>query len=48
MELLILSNRLLDGFISMFREQVLGKEKGSQNHEKPIKHARKRGDDIEL
>ena len=39
---------ILDGFISMFREQVLGKEKGSQNHEKPIKHARKRGDDIEL
>ena len=39
---------VLDGFISMFREQVLGKEKGSQNHEKPIKHARKRGDDIEL
>ncbi|MEY8573769.1 DUF3849 domain-containing protein [Oscillospiraceae bacterium 21-37] len=39
---------ILDGFISTFREQILGKEKGSQNREKPVKHERERSDDIEL
>ena len=39
---------VLDGFISMFRRQVLEKDKKSPVHENPIKHARERSDDFEL
>lgn len=38
---------VLDGFVSMFRRQVLEKVKASQTHEKPVKHARERSDELE-
>ena len=39
---------ILDGFISLFRKQVLEKDKAPQAHKKPAKHPQERGDGFEL
>ncbi|NBI18784.1 DUF3849 domain-containing protein [Neglecta sp. X4] len=39
---------ILDGFISLFRKQVLEKGKAPQAHKKPAKHPQERGDGFEL
>lgn len=39
---------VLDGFVSMFRRQVLEKDRKAPAHEKPVKQQRKRSDEFEL
>ncbi len=39
---------ILDGFISLFRKQVLEKGKAPEAHKKPAKHPQERGDGFEL